>query len=160
MNIDNSGSSIVIDPKSQAAIDAVRDRINLLESENARLTKLQATLTDAVRKAEAELAYKTEQLDEVTNTHAAAVISLNTTLEFEAKTRETVKELQSTEEQIKRDLDEQATAITERERLVTDREIDMRKREVSLARRGEILALDEMDVDAKKAAIQELLTKL
>jgi hypothetical protein len=160
MNIDNSGPSVVLDPKSQAAIDAVRDRITLLDSENARLTKLKVTLEDSVRKVEADLAYKTAQLDEVTIACADAVTSLNATLELEAKTRATLQDLQSTEEQIKRDLDEQAAAISDREKSILAQASHNNEQTGILAEREAKLDTEIALVAAKKVAIEELLTKL
>lgn len=160
MNVNNSGSSLVIDPKSQAAIDIVRDRITLLESENTRLTKLKAVLDDSVRKAEAELAYKTELLEEIDKKTIVAVALLEGTITSEAEVQARVDTLKATEEQIKRDLDEQADAIIDREKVVREQELDLATQQAEIARRSEALVLEENELDNKKEALAALLTKL
>jgi len=160
MNIDNSSTTVVIDAKSQAAIDAVRDRITLLDSENARLTKLKSVLDDSVRKIEADLAYKTTLLKEIDGKIEVSTVTLNDAIASEVEVRNAVEELQKTEEQIKRDLDEQATAIIEREKVVRAQEADMKVRMDIFLDREVQLDADTIEMGIKKNAISTLLKQL
>jgi chromosome segregation ATPase len=66
MTIDNAGAILTLDPKSKEAIELLQNRVTLLESEIARLTRLKAGIEADVRKAEAECAYQNEKLGVLT----------------------------------------------------------------------------------------------
>lgn len=160
MNIDNSGSSIVIDPKSQAAIDAVRDRITLLESENARLTRLKTVLDDSVRKAEADLAYKTDLLTDINTKIEVATTKLNETIVIEVEASNSVNELKERIATIQKDINEKEVAFTAKEKELNERESYMDDRAKAITNAENQLNAEWEAVNAKKVAIQELLTKL
>ncbi len=160
MNVNNSGSSLVIDPKSQAAIDAVRDRITLLDSENARLTKLKAVLEDSVRKVEADLDYKNNLLIEIDAKVTAATALLEGAITSESEVRSRVETLKATEEQIKRDLDEQADALIAREKTLDEEARTHAATAEALEALRVKLTTEEAILNTKKENLQDVLAKL
>lgn len=160
MNINNSSDTVVIDPKSQAAIDAVRDRITLIESENVRLTKLKNTLEAEVRTTDNALEYKKELL---AGTEGALTI---TQTELEAalieldSVRNLVEEYNSEYQTKVKDLDEQATALTLREKKIQEMDAHLGDTQIKIMVASNALGEEKIEVERKKAAIAELLTKL
>jgi chromosome segregation ATPase len=160
MNIDNSGTTLVIDPKSQAAIDAVRDRITLLESENTRLTKLKANLDADVRKMEADLAYKTDLVTEIENKLEAAISQLDKVTADADEAARVYNEMIAATDSTQKVIQDHSEKLAAREK-------DLNEREFALDARREVLSEGEKDlevqilaVQSKKEALTEVLTKL
>ena len=160
MKIDNSSTSIVLDPKSQAAIDAVRDRITLLESENARLTKLKSNLDADVRKTEADLSYKADLLMDIETKMENASSKLDAIIAIEVDSTNTYNEMNEKIVVMQRDMDEQAASLTERERKINAREFAVDARtEILLDGEAELEIANAL-MQVKIDAIEALLTKL
>jgi chromosome segregation ATPase len=160
MNIDNSGATVVLDSKSKEAIESVANRITVMESEVARLTKLRASLEGDVRKLEGEIAYKNEML----NTYEdAAEATRNKLTDLEEDVRAHVNTMHANES----DLKARENALAQRENEVTKREQDVSNLAVTIANEKRQCELDRAEMDEeievlelKKRIIQDALTKL
>lgn len=160
MNVDNSGANLILDPQSQIVIDAIRDRITLLESEGARLGKLKTNLDDAVRKTEADLAYKNTLLENASSDLDAAMTKLNDVIATEVEASNSVNDMNLRLKTSQKDMDEQADALSVREKIISANEASLAIQASDLAVIQAQVNIDTTVINTKKDAIQALITSL
>lgn len=160
MDVNNSGATIILDPQSQATVDAIRDRITLMESELSRLGKLKSNIDDAVRKADADLAYKNDLLNEATASLKEDIDNLDSTRNDKGLAEIALKELNDALVIGQKDIDEKSAALTKRELDITNKEKELLVRENDLNKKQVGIDTDTASINEKKTEIQDLLSKL
>lgn len=118
MQVDNSGSTVVLDAKTSQAIDEGKNRITMLQVEELRLKNLKKSLEAEIINLEADIDYKENKL-----------VELGSMLDVQSK------ELELLEEQINHRIEDKDTLdkyIETREKGIAAKEIELHEKELSL----------------------------
>lgn len=131
MQVDNSGTTVVLDAKTTQAIEEGKNRITMLQVEELRLKNLKKDLEQQIIKLEADIDYK-----------EGKVVELGAILE------ETGNELKFLEEQVRR-VRVQFEAVTD----------DCVKREKEVQAKETALHERELAVNAEQAKLNNLIER-
>lgn len=158
--MDNAGATVVLDAKTTAAIEEGKNRVTLLQAEEARLRKLVGVLQVDISKLEATISEK----QELEATLAESIENFRTKLEGlqeqilddEKKFHAARKEHEDTVKNAEKTLAE----VVERERAVTLKEEVLEVKEETFARNwSELLAAKE-ELETKKTKLHQALQGL
>jgi hypothetical protein len=153
MQVDNSGTTVVLDAKTTQAIEEGKNRITLLQVEELRLKNLKKGLEAEIIKLEADIDYKEDK-----------VVELGGIIE------DTEKELELLKEQVALLASEQADLLAEvnkREEAVQAKETALHEKELALnaqqARLNDLTERTEKDwaiAEKDKDIAQERIRKI
>lgn len=118
MQVDNSGTTVVLDKKTTQAIEEGKNRITLLQVEELRLKNLKKELEQQIIKLEADIDYKEGKL-----------VELGSMLEVQGKELELLKEQVFLLAEEQTDL---LTEINKREEAVQAKETALHEKELAL----------------------------
>lgn len=125
MQVDNSGTTVVLDTKTTQAIEEGKNRITLLQVEELRLKNLKKDLEQQIIKLEADIDYKESkvvELGSILDEAGAELEFLNQDLEITEDRRKTIlAELNKREEVVQA----KETALHERELAVNAEQVKL-----------------------------------
>ncbi len=131
MQVDNSGTTVVLDAKTTQAIEEGKNRITLLQVEELRLKNLKKDLEQQIIKLEADIDYKEGKL-----------VELGSMLDVQGKEFDLLKE------QVALLAKEQTSVLTE-----------TNKREDAIQAKETALHEKELELHAKKLELDDLVEK-
>jgi len=160
MQVENNGETIIFDQKTTEAIEAGKNRITLLQTEELRYNKLITELKAQVISVDNELADKTKRFESV----VAELNILVTEVEDERILLESITQehliVTSVMKEHELVLTTREEEVLERERTCTDIEKQVSKRDASITIRENTVALLEESLKEKRALIDEFKSKL
>lgn len=160
MQVENNGETIIFDQKTIEAIEAGKNRITLLQTEELRYNKLITELKAQVISVDNELADKTQQLEAVVEELDIMVKEVDTEkilLESINEEKLIVADVMKSHELV---LTKREEEVLERERTCTDIENQVSVRDGYITMRENTVALLEENLKEKRALIDEFKSKL
>lgn len=158
--MENSGATVIFDEKTAEAIEEGKNRITLLQAEEARLRKLLGVLQVDISKAEAAISEKQElesKLAENIEHFRSKLEGLQEQILDDEKKFTAARE---EHEQAVKEAEKTFAEVVERERAVAMREEFVSVKEETLARNWNELVAAKEELETRKTNLQRALESL
>jgi chromosome segregation ATPase len=153
MQVDNSGTTVVLDAKTTQAIEEGKNRITLLQVEELRLKNLKKDLEQQIIKLEADIDYKEGKVAEISG-------RLDILDEQEIATASRLAELIHDEEKHKAEIKVEKSRLEKLEAELTDKEKTLNAQQVKLNDLIETTQKDWAIAEKAKDIAEEKIKKI
>lgn len=158
--MENSGATVIFDAKTAEAIEEGKNRVTLLQSEEARLRKLIGVLQSDISKLEAAISDKQGLDEELVGTIDVSRSRLKELQEEILYKEAKFNALREESEKITKEIEVTTAEITERERALTLKEEVLAAKEEALNLSWSELNTAKEELETKKTKLHQVLQSL